>query len=221
MIMKTKIILSSVIYLACMLCACENNETVTLKENSIPICCEWILDKSYNEARDYLIKNGYTLYQGDSLLYDVKYFNKGDINPTGINVQAQEIITVFISNDTVRSSYGQHGFLNMNDGLKEYRNWSNHSWKNTIPDFSSWDAKIDTIGYWDSPRSEKHVADRNAFIKALQNVDDIHSSVSEHYYRISNPKYLFMNLNKIDGYWKIFYQTSNSRYYSFCATNPF
>ena len=223
------------LYLALCLCAllfaaCDQGEMTLPNDNTLPDASEYVLGKPLDEAKTYLKKKGYT-YLGLGYSEALHMFERGGKVPghlDGVDTEAtEEGVGLWVFNDTVKTFDGVRYFKNIRDAINVYRKWSNHTWRDIVPDALNWSATIavpypeeeqrwghdyDYKYYYDGTylknREEVEGRDRKAFEKALNGLTDV-LDMSEHYTRESKPKEVEIILQNREGMIWMYYDNQN------------
>ena len=224
--MKTKLLLS-VCLLAFVLIGCDQGDMSLPNDNTAPIATEYVLGKSFDEAKAYLINKGYT-YAGVGYTEALHNFERGDKYADNYDV-SEERFFVWVLSDTVKSADVARYFHNIRDALHVYTNWSNYTWRNICPDPLLWCGYIQvpipeeekmyghsydyqnfTDGTFTRQEGYDYGLDRKSFEKELNGLKEV-LEIHEHYQRETNPKEMEMRLY-IDEEFGIFVYYENRDY---------
>ena len=224
----------SIILLLCVVAllfsACDQGEMTLPNDNTMPDASEYVLGKPLDEAKAYLQKKGYT-YLGLGYSESLHMFERGGKVPAQVDdlvtEATEEGVGLWVFNDTVKGFNGVRYFKNIHDAINVYRKWSNHTWRDIVPDAFNWSATI-AVPYpeeeqdWGHEYDWKHYADgtyyknreeikghdRSAFEKTLNGLTDVLDMV-EHYTRESKPKELEIELQNTEGCIWMYYDNQN------------
>ena len=224
--MKTKLLLS-VCLLAFVLIGCDQGDMSLPNDNTAPIATEYVLGKSFDEAKAYLINKGYT-YAGVGYTEALHNFERGDKYPDH-NDASEEGFFLWVFNDTVKSADVFRYFLNIRDALHVYTKWSNYTWRNICPNPLLWRGYIEfpipeeektyghysdyhhfTDGTFTRQEGYDYGLDRKGFEKELNGLKEV-LEIHEDYQRETNPKEMEMRLF-IDEELGIFVEYENRNY---------
>ena len=224
--MKTNRILS-VCLLAFVLIGCDQGDMSLPNDDTAPIATEYVLGKSFDEAKAYLINKGYT-YTGVGYTESLHNFERGD-KYADKNDISEERFFLWVINDTVKSADVSRYFLNIRDALHVYTKWSNYTWRNICPDPLLWRGYIElpipeeektyghysdyhhfTDGTFTRQEGYDYGLDRKGFEKELNGLKEV-LEIHEDYQRETNPKEMEMRLF-IDEELGIFVEYENRNY---------
>ena len=207
--------------------ACDQGEMTLPNDNTLLTTSEQVLGKSFDEAKAYLLKEGYAVgeHQEMSNLY---YFDRGEKNEA-FRYEVEEQMCLFVVDDNVRYVKGTRCFHNIHDALRVYCKWSEYTWKHVVPNPDFWNASISQLvrdketgattydyryfyegNYPVESFAEEEIGDRKAYESTIAALNDV-EGVYESYVRYSAPKEVRLDLIRIskqDWIW-IRYDTQN------------
>ena len=224
--MKTHHLFAICFFAFCFI-SCDKGEMSLRNDNTAPIASEYVLGKSFDDAKAYLISKGYA-YAGVGYTERLHNFERGEKYPDTYDV-AEERFFLWVLNDTVKSSAAARYFLNIRDAISVYRKWSNYTWRNICPDPLIWHGYIKTPvpeeeksyghdsdyrhfsdGTFTRREGYDYGPDRKVFEKELNVLNDV-LDIHEDYQRETNPKEIEMRLF-IDDELGIFVEYDNRNY---------
>lgn len=224
--MKTKHLFALCIF-AFILIGCDKGEMSLPNDNTAPIATEYVLGKSFDEAKAYLLNKGYT-YAGVGYTERLHNFERGDKYPDNYDV-SEERFFLWVVNDTVKSADVSRYFRNIRDAINVYRKWSNYTWRNICPDPLTWHGYIElptpeeeknyghnrnyqdyTDGTFTRREGFDYGPDRTVFEKELNGLNDV-LEIHEDYQRNTKPKEMEMRL-VVDEEFGIFIEYENRNF---------